>query len=134
MGCGRTEISFNESDMIMVQETKALMGEKPVVVIVATDRPFVPAEIEPYADALLLSFGVSNNALLDVVSGSYEPSALLPCQLPADMRTVEEQCEDLPFDMKCYVDADGNTYDFAFGLNWKGVIKDKRVRMYSRRK
>lgn len=126
----RTEISFNESDMIMVQETKALMGEKPVVVIVATDRPFVPSEIEPYADALLLSFGVSNNALLDVVSGRYEPSALLPCQLPADMRTVEEQCEDLPFDMDCYVDADGNTYDFAFGLNWKGVIKDKRVRKY----
>jgi len=128
---GRTEISFNESDMIMVQETKALMGDKPVVVVVAMDRPFVPAEIEPYADALLLSFGVSNNALLDVISGRYEPSALLPCQLPADMRTVEQQCEDLPFDMDCYTDADGNTYDFAFGLNWNGVIKDKRVRKYS---
>ena len=130
---GRTEISFNESDMIMVQKTKSLMGDKPVVVIVATDRPFVPAEIEPYADALLLSFGVSNNALLDVISGRYEPSALLPCQLPADMRTVEEQCEDLPFDMNCYVDADGNTYDFAFGLNWKGVITDERVQKYANR-
>ena len=119
--------------MIMVQETKALMGEKPVVVIVATDRPFVPGEIEPYSDALLLSFGVSNNALLDIISGRCEPSALLPCQLPADMRTVEEQCEDLPFDMNCYVDADGHTYDFAFGLNWKGIIKDKRVIMYGRR-
>ena len=129
---GRTEISFNESDMILVQKTKEIMGEKPVVVVVATDRPFVPTEIEPYSDALLLSFGVSNNALLDVISGRYEPSALLPCQLPADMRTVEEQCEDLPFDMTCYVDADGNTYDFAFGLNWSGVIRDERVEKFRR--
>lgn len=127
---GRTEVSSNESDMILVRETKALMGEKPVVVIVAADRPFVPAEIEPYSDALLISFGVSNNALLDIISGRYEPSALLPCQLPANMRTVEEQCEDLPFDMECYVDGDGNTYDFAFGLNWSGVIQDARVKKY----
>jgi hypothetical protein len=40
--------------------------------------------------------------------------SLLPCQLPAEMRTVEEQFEDTPHDMRCYTDADGNTYDFAF--------------------
>ena len=127
---GRTEISFNESDMHLVRQTKVLMGEKPVVLVVAMDRPFVPAEIEPYADAILLSFGVTNNALLDIISGYKEPSALLPCQLPADMKTVEEQYEDLPFDMECYVDSDGNTYDFAFGLNWSGVIYDQRVKKY----
>ena len=127
---GRTEISFNESDMHLVRQTKVLMGEKPVILVVAMDRPFVPAEIEPYADAILLSLGVTNNALLDIISGHKEPSALLPCQLPADMKTVEEQYEDLPFDMECYVDSDGNTYDFAFGLNWSGVIYDQRVKKY----
>lgn len=120
---GLTETSFNESDMRLVIETKKLMGEKPVVVIVATDRPFVPSEIEPYSDAMLLSFGVSNNALLDVVSGRFEPSGRLPLQLPANMRTVELQCEDVPRDMECYRDADGNSYDFAFGLNWSGPIR-----------
>ena len=129
---GRSEATSNESDMQLVKNTKKLMGEKPVVLVVAVDRPFVPSEIEPYADAILISFGVCNNALLDVISGAYEPSGLLPCQLPADMKTVEEQCEDLPFDMNCYVDADGNSYDFAFGLNWKGVINDKRVKTYKR--
>lgn len=39
------------------------------------------------------------------------------------MRTVEQQCEDLPRDMECYTDAEGNTYDFAFGLNWAGPIR-----------
>ena len=46
------------------------------------------------------------------------------------MRTVEEQFEDTPHDMRCYKDADGNTYDFAFGLNWKGVISDERTKRY----
>ena len=33
--------------------------------------------------------------------------------------------------MECYVDADGNTYDFAYGLNWSGKIDDERVKTYS---
>jgi len=32
--------------------------------------------------------------------------------------------------MEPYEDADGNLYDFAFGLNWNGVIKDERVDKY----
>ena len=64
---------------------------------------------------------------MDIITGVSEPSALLPFQMPADMNTVEEQYEDVPRDMKCYVDSDGNTWDFAFGLNWRGVINDDRV-------
>jgi beta-glucosidase len=50
--------------------------------------------------------------------------------MPADMTTVEKQLEDVPRDMEPYVDALGNSYDFAFGLNWKGVIDDERVARY----
>ena len=129
---GFTETTFNIGDMQLVIDTKAQMNGKPVVVIVATDRPFVPSEIEPSSDALLLSFGVSNNALLDIISGKYEPSGLLPLQLPANMKTVELQYEDVPFDMECYKDTEGNVYDFAFGMNWNGVINDHRVKKYSK--
>ena len=127
---GFTETSSNSTDALLVQRTKAAMGGKPVVVLVAMERPFVPAEIEPWADALLVFCGVSNNALLDILSGVAEPYGLLPCQLPANMETVEAQCEDVPRDMECYKDSEGNTYDFAFGLNWKGVIDDARVRLF----
>ena len=95
-----------------------------------TGRPVVLSEIEPHADAILISFKVQHQALLDIISGKAEPSALLPMQMPADMKTVEEQKEDVPHDMRCYQDADGHKYDFAFGLNWKGVIKDDRVKKY----
>ena len=116
--------------MLLVNDTKRKMGEKPVVVILETGRPVVLSEIEPSADAILISFNVQHQALLDIISGKAEPSALLPMQMPADMLTVEQQQEDVPRDMRCYQDADGHTYDFAFGLNWQGPINDDRVKKY----
>lgn len=127
---GRSITASNADEVKVVRDTKAAMGSKPVVVVVATSRPVVLAEVEPYADAILLTMGVQDQAVMDIVSGKAQPSALLPMQMPADMVTVEQQFEDVPRDMKCYVDADGNTYDFAFGLNWAGVINDNRVEKY----
>ncbi|WP_338039272.1 hypothetical protein [Maribacter litopenaei] len=46
------------------------------------------------------------------------------------MATVETQFEDVPMDMVPYTDAEENVYDFAFGLNWNGVIQDERVSNY----
>lgn len=127
---GKTIKTANKSDMETVVKTKKLMKDKPVIVVVSVSKPMVMAEIEPYADAILVTFGAQNQAILDIVSGASEPSALLPMQLPKDMKTVELQYEDVPRDMECYVDAAGNAYDFAFGLNWNGVIKDARVERY----
>ena len=81
-------------------------------------------------DAILVGFEIQNQAFLEIVAGKAEPQGLLPVQMPADMKTVEQQSEDLPFDMKCYKDADGNVYDYAYGLNWSGVINDWRVEKY----
>ena len=97
------------------------------------------SEVEPLADAILMYYAGTafdgsffrEDVLLDVVSGKVEPSALLPMQQPASMEAVETQQEDVPRDVECYVDADGNTYDFAYGLNWSGVINDERVETYS---
>ena len=46
--------------------------------------------------------------------------------------SVETQKEDVPFDMICHVDSEGNTYDFGFGMNWNGIIKDARVEKYKK--
>jgi beta-glucosidase len=126
---GKSVKTVNKTDLETVVETKKAMGDKPVITVVSTGKPFVP-EFEPYSDAILVSFGCQNQALLDLISGAVEPSALLPMQLPADMKTVELQMEDVPFDMYRYVDADGNAYDFAYGLNWSGRIRDARTEKY----
>lgn len=127
---GKTTVASNMQDMKTVNETKAKMGKKPVIVVVRASNPMVFSEIEKSADAILVQMGVQSQAILDIISGAIEPSALLPFQMPIDMKTVEEQKEDVPRDMKCYTDADGNTYDFAFGLNWSGIIHDERVAKY----
>ena len=50
--------------------------------------------------------------------------------MPADMATVEAQFEDVPHDMKVHKDSEGNSYNFGFGLGWKGQIKDSRTAKY----
>ena len=119
----------NSTDLDLVRDTKEAMGDKPVVVLLSTTRPVV-MEFEPWADAILVAFGVRSAAYLDIVSGANEPYGLLPMQFPINMKTVEEQYEDTPHDMIPYLDACGNKYDFAFGMNWNGVINDVRTQKY----
>jgi len=127
---GKTVTTSNKSHMQLVRDTRKAMGAKPIVTVISISRPMIMSEIEPYTDAILLSFGIQNQAILETVSGANEPSGLLPMQLPANMQTVEEQFEDVPRDMVCHTDTDGHKYDFAFGLNWSGVIDDSRVKKY----
>lgn len=126
---GETTTSTNESDLDLVLNTAALCDK--VVVFVNASKPMVFSEFEGEVDAILMGWGLSNvDVYLQAAAGLFETSGLLPMQMPASMETVEAQYEDVPRDMECHVDADGNTYDFAFGLNWSGVIQDERVAKY----
>lgn len=127
---GKKVSTINATDMQLVNETKAQMGDKPVIVTVKVAKPMVFAEIEGSASAVLAHMGVQDQALMEIITGAAEPSGLLPFQMPANMLTVEAQFEDVPRDMEPYTDADSNVYDFAFGLNWSGVIQDQRVANY----
>lgn len=103
----------------------------PVIVAVKALNPMIFSEFESEVDAILMGFDISDSALLEVAAGKAEPSALLPIQMPADMETVEAQFEDVPRDMELFVDSEGNTYDFSFGLDWSGVIDDERTEKYN---
>ena len=90
-------------------------------------------EFESEVDAIFVGFGgsrtdnVPDSAFLDVITGQIEPSGLLPLQMPVNMETVEAQFEDVPRDMECYEDSDGNTYDFAFNnVNYLTGLLDAR--------
>ena len=127
---GKSNTAANASDLDLVLNTRAAMPGKPVIVVVRMHNPCVLAELEPAADAILVDFGVQQEALLTLIRGKAEPSGLLPVQLPASMETVEQHCEDKPLDMQPYVDSRGNAYDFGFGLNWSGPIRDGRAQRY----
>lgn len=127
---GKTVKASNITDLGMVTETHAKMKGKPVIVSVTLDNPMIFNEFENKADAIMVSFRVQDQAQLDIISGKAEPSALLPMQMPANMTEVEKQAEDVPQDMKCHKDTEGGVYDFGFGLNWKGQIKDARTKAF----
>lgn len=121
----------NTKSLDIIIETKESMGNKPVITCINMTNPMVFSEFESQVEGVVLGFGVQDQAFLDILSGAVEPSGLLPMQMPASMKVVEEQSEDLPFDMECHVDSEGNAYDFAFGLNWSGIINDERVEKYA---
>jgi len=132
---GQTAIIRNETDLDLLLKTAS--AAKKVIVALNVSNPMVFKEFESKVDAILVGFGgdrsayLPDKAFLEIIAGKVEPSGLLPFQMPADMETVEAQFEDVPRDMRCHTDSDGNTYDFAFGLNWSGVIKDNRTAKYN---
>ncbi len=127
---GKTVTASNTMDLRTVLTTKEIMGDKPIIVVVNLSRGMVFNEFENKVDGILARFSVGEQPVMDIISGKYEPSGLLPMQMPANMSTVEKQHEDVPFDMECHKDTEGNVYDFAYGLNWKGVINDARTAKY----
>lgn len=129
---GKTTTADNTMDLRTILDTKKMMGDKPVIVSVTASKPMIFSEFEEEADGIILNFGVSAQAVLDILSGQTEPSGLLPLQMPTNMETVEQQQEDVPFDMEPYRDSEANVYDFGFGLNWSGKIGDKRTAKYQR--
>jgi beta-glucosidase len=130
---GKTVTASNVTDLKSIVDTKTAMNGKPVIVVIDASKPMVFREFEKDVQGIVLGFGVQHQAIFEILTGA-EPSGLLPLQMPADMQTVEQQLEDVPHDMKPHVDSEGNTYDFGFGLNWSGMIKDKRVAKYRKTK
>jgi len=129
---GNSTTATNKSDLDLINYVAGIMPEHAkVVVAVNSTGPMIFSEFEKNADAILVGFDVDNAVMLEIVAGNFEPNGLLPMQMPKDMNTVEAQYEDVPRDMTPYVDSEGNTYDFAFGLNWSGIINDARVAKYS---
>ncbi|MBT2700941.1 glycoside hydrolase family 3 C-terminal domain-containing protein [Bacillus sp. ISL-40] len=131
---GKTVTPSNTTDLDMVVETVEIMKGKPVIVSLLLSNPTVVEEFERNVDSIIVNFGVQDQAIFDILTGKTEPSGLLPMQMPANMKTIEEQLEDVAHDMECHIDAEGHVYDFAFGLNWTGRIQDDRTKKYQKAK
>lgn len=70
----------------------------PLVVDVSADRPAVCTPLLAVADSLTVTFGVSDAAWLDAVTGRVPPEGRLPIDLPSSMDEVRASAEDVPGD------------------------------------
>jgi beta-glucosidase len=89
-----------------------LLNTIPTIVDIYLDRPAVIPEINAKAKGLLVDFGASDAAVLDVIFGKFKPGGHLPIELPSSMEAVRDQKEDVPYDSK------DPLYKFGYGLSY----------------
>lgn len=122
---GNTSQVTNEADLDSflraVEAVEASGKDIPIVTVIKARNPVVPAEFEELSSAIVVGFGVSDLALIDVALGKAEFGGKLPLAFPANMETVEAQLEDVGQDYDPYVDSEGNSYDNGFGLSCSGA-------------
>ena len=122
----KSNVPYNAADLDLILDARVVVGDKPVIVVLRMHNPTVVSEFEPISDAILVDFGVQQDAILDVLFGAYEPQGRLPIIMPKNMETVEKHCEDVFDDIEAYVDSEGHTYGFGYGMNYSEVIKNSK--------
>ncbi|MFW5470843.1 glycoside hydrolase family 3 N-terminal domain-containing protein [Knoellia sp. CPCC 206435] len=102
-----------------IQQVMAEVGDpRKVVLQVYFRQPFVMDEASGLRDAgaVVAGFGISDTALLDVLSGKVAPQGRLPFALAGTRAAIEEQKADLPgYDET----SDGALYPFGHGLTYE---------------
>lgn len=101
-----------------IQEVMREVGDPTRVVLdVYFRQPFVLDEESGLreAGAIVATFGISDGALLDVLSGRFAPQGKLPFALAGTRAAVEEQASDLPGYQGT---ADGELFGYGHGLSY----------------
>jgi beta-glucosidase len=81
-----------------LDEILSLLNSVPTIVDIYLDRPAVIPEIAAAAKGLIADFGANDEAVLDVMFGSFNPQGKLPVEMPSSMEAVRNQSEDVPYD------------------------------------
>lgn len=86
----------------------------PVILVLNFDRAptVLTPELVDSVDAIVAEFDITDNALLDVLFGRFNPVGKLPFQIPSSMESVAAQLEDVPFDLE------NPMFDYGFGLSY----------------
>ncbi len=84
----------------------------PTIVTIYLDRPAILTNVTDQAAAIVGNFGVSDRALMNVLTGRAKPMGRLPFELPSSMAEVAAQKGDVPHDTAHPL------YAFGFGLRY----------------
>jgi beta-glucosidase len=92
------QLSKNKIDVAHVNETTY---HKPTIMIINYTSPWVIDEVDnPNVKTILATFGTTTDAILDVVSGTYNPTGKMPFSTPISRKVVMENQSDVPGFMK----------------------------------
>lgn len=116
------DIALSPLTGVDVARVKQLEAAKPTVLVINFINPWIINEVEPGAAAVLATFDVKAEALLDVVRGRFNPTGKLPLTIPADQSAVDRNAPDVPgyaeaFDY-AYKNRAKDKYLYGFGLTY----------------
>lgn len=116
------EIELGDLTGVDVARVQQIEAAVPTVLAVNLGNPWVMNAIEPGAAAVVGTFNVKAEALVDVIRGRFNPTGQLPITIPASQEAVEANASDVPgyaetFDY-AYTNAAGDDYTFGFGLSY----------------
>jgi beta-glucosidase len=118
-----SDIALGPPTGIDIAKVKKIEATKPTVLVINLINPWVINEVEPGAAAVLATFDVKAEAVLDVFRGRFNPTGKLPLTIPADQAAVDKNASDVPgyvetFDY-AYKNRVNDKYIFGFGLSYK---------------
>jgi beta-glucosidase len=116
------DIALGPLTGIDVGKVRQIEAAKPTVLAINFINPWIVNEVEPGAAAVLATFDVKAEALLDVITGRATPVGKLPLTIPADRAAVDRNAPDVPgyaetFDY-AYTNRVKDRYVFGFGLSY----------------
>ena len=92
------QLSKNKIDVTRINEITA---RKPTVLFINYTSPWVIDEIDnPNVKTVLATFGTTTEAILDIVTGAYNPTGKMPFTTPISKQAVLENQSDVPGFMK----------------------------------
>ena len=104
-------LGFRDGD-VEFETIKRVSAAVPTILTVYLDRPAILTGVKDRVAALVANFGVSDVALLEVLTGRARPEGKLPFELPSSMEAVEAQRSDVPYD------SPRPLYPFGFGRSY----------------
>ncbi|MFN7935733.1 MAG: glycoside hydrolase family 3 N-terminal domain-containing protein [Bryobacteraceae bacterium] len=117
------DIALSKLTGVDVARVKQIEAAKPTVLVINFINPWIINEVEPGAAAVVGTFDVKAEALLDVVRGRFNPTGKLPLTIPASQAAVDRNAPDVPgyaesFDY-AYKNGVKDQYVYGFGLSYR---------------
>jgi len=95
---------FHQGRLHFTEEEKAkylkLLQTKPTITVMNLERPAIIPRIDEASKALIADFDCSDEIILELIFGQFQPSGKMPFELPSSVEAVEQQKEDIPYDSK----------------------------------
>jgi beta-glucosidase len=107
-----TDLDFTGEEEDFAALAAAYSAGVTTIAVPNLSRPLILDTVLENSDAVLAAYGVSDEALLNVISGEASPAGTLPFELPSSAEEVEAQYEDVPNDTA------NPLFEYGFGLGY----------------